>query len=40
MAVDLELDRHRGTWLGFARLMRWTLTLVVILLIGLAAFVA
>jgi hypothetical protein len=42
MAVDLEpeLERHRDTWLGFARLMRWTLALVIIVLIGLAAFVA
>ncbi len=40
MAVDLELDRHHGTWLGFARLMRWTVALVVIVLVGLAAFVA
>jgi hypothetical protein len=40
MAVDLELPRHRDTWLGFARLMRWALTLVIIVLIGLAAFVA
>jgi len=40
MAVDLELARHRDTWLGFARLMRWTLALVIIVLVGLAAFVA
>jgi hypothetical protein len=40
MAVDLELSRHRDTWLGFARLMRWTLALVIIVLVGLAAFVA
>jgi Bacterial aa3 type cytochrome c oxidase subunit IV len=40
MAVDLDLEQHRGTWLGFARLMRWTLALVIIVLIGLAAFVA
>jgi hypothetical protein len=40
MAVDLDYDRHRGTWLGFARLMRWTVALIVIVLIGLAAFVA
>ncbi|HEY1506387.1 MAG TPA: hypothetical protein VGF92_18930 [Stellaceae bacterium] len=40
MAVDLELERHHDTWLGFARLMRWTLALVIIVLIGLAAFVA
>jgi len=40
MAVDLEVDRHRDTWLGFAKLMRWTLALIVIVLVGLAAFVA
>jgi aa3 type cytochrome c oxidase subunit IV len=41
MAVDLEeFQRHRGTWLGFARLMRWTVALIVIVLIGLATFVA
>lgn len=40
MAVDLDVNRHRATWLGFARLMRWTLALVVIILVGLAAFVA
>jgi hypothetical protein len=42
MALDLEhnLEQHRGTWLGFARLMRWALAVIVIVLIGLAAFVA
>lgn len=40
MSVDLELERHRDTWLGFGRLMRWTLVLVIIVLVGLAAFVA
>lgn len=40
MAVDLEYDRHRDTWLGFARLMRWAVALIVIVLVGLAAFVA
>lgn len=40
MAVDLELDRHRDTWIGFAKLMRWTLALIIIVLVGLAAFVA
>ncbi|HVA11823.1 MAG TPA: hypothetical protein VNF99_01105 [Stellaceae bacterium] len=40
MAVDLEFDRHRATWLGFARLMRWTLGLVILILVGLAVFVA
>lgn len=40
MSVDLEVERHRGTWLGFARLLRWTVALIVIVLVGLAAFVA
>ncbi|HLI22993.1 MAG TPA: hypothetical protein VKV32_17855 [Stellaceae bacterium] len=40
MAVDLEFDRHRRTWLGFARLLRWAVALIVIVLLGLAAFVA
>ena len=38
MAVDQEVERHRETWLGFARLMRWTVGLVVLLLIGMAVF--
>lgn len=38
MAFDQEVLRHRETWLGFARLMRWTLAFVVILLIGMALF--
>jgi len=38
MAVDQELERHRETWLGFARLMRWAVTLIVIVLVGIALF--
>jgi len=38
MAVDQELQRHRDTWLGFARLMRWTVGIVVLVLIGMALF--
>jgi len=38
MANDQELLRHRETWLGFARLMRWVVGLLVILLLGMAAF--
>lgn len=40
MAVDLELERHRDTWLGFTKLMKWMLVLIIIVLAGLAAFVA
>jgi hypothetical protein len=38
MATDLELERHRETWLGFARLMRWAVGLVVVVLVGMALF--
>jgi Bacterial aa3 type cytochrome c oxidase subunit IV len=37
MAIDQELERHRETWLGFARLMRWAVGIIVITL-GLMAF--
>jgi hypothetical protein len=38
MAVDQELERHRQTWLGFSRLMRWAVGLVIIVLVGMALF--
>jgi Bacterial aa3 type cytochrome c oxidase subunit IV len=38
MSLDQELVRHRDTWLGFARLMRWTVALIVIVLAGMAMF--
>ena len=38
MAIDQELERHKETWLGFTRLMRWSIALIVILLLGMAAF--
>ncbi len=38
MAVDQELQRHRDMWLGFGRLMRWAVGLIVLLLIGMALF--
>jgi hypothetical protein len=39
MAVDQELLRHRETWLGFARLMRWSVGIIVVILLLLAYFV-
>lgn len=36
MSLDQEVLRHRETWLGFARLMRWTVALIVIILVGMA----
>lgn len=38
MAVDQEFERHRETWLGFARLMRWTVGAIIVLLCGMALF--
>jgi hypothetical protein len=36
MAMDQEYQRHLQTWLGFGRLMRWTVILVIIVLAGMA----
>jgi hypothetical protein len=35
---DPELERHRRTWIGFTRLMRAVLVLLVIILGGMAIF--
>jgi hypothetical protein len=40
MTVDQELQNHRDTWNDFTRLMRWVVALVVVILAGLALFVA
>jgi hypothetical protein len=37
MAIDDELQRHRETWIGFARLLKWSVVSVAILL-GVLAF--
>lgn len=38
MSLDQELMRHRDTWLGFARLMRWSVASIVVVLVGMALF--
>jgi hypothetical protein len=38
MAMDQEYQRHLHMWLGFARLMRWTVSLVIVVLAGMAIF--
>lgn len=38
MAMDEELARHRETWLGFTRLMKWAIAGIVIILAGMAIF--
>jgi hypothetical protein len=38
MAMDQELQRHKETWLGFARLLRWSVGLIVVTLLLLDFF--
>ena len=37
-AVDPEFERHRQTWIGFTRFLRYALAVIVIVLIGMAIF--
>ena len=37
-AIDPELERHRQTWVGFTRFMRYALAVIIIVLIGMAIF--
>ena len=37
-AVDPELERHRQTWIGFTRFLRYALAVIIIVLIGMAIF--
>ncbi len=36
--TDQEYQRHLQTWLGFARLLRWAVGLIIIVLILMAYF--
>jgi hypothetical protein len=36
--IDPELERHRQTWIGFTRLIKYALAAIVIILVGLAIF--
>jgi hypothetical protein len=38
MAIDQELQRHRDTWLSFAKLMRWSVISIVVILLLMAFF--
>jgi hypothetical protein len=37
-AIDPEFERHRRTWIGFTRLIKYSIATVVIILVGLAIF--
>jgi hypothetical protein len=36
--IDPDFEQHRRTWLGFTRLLRYSLAVIVLILIGLAIF--
>ena len=36
--IDPEFERHRQTWIGFTRFIRYALALIVVVLIGMAIF--
>ena len=38
MALDQDYQRHLRGWHSFARLMRWTVILIIIVLAGMAYF--
>jgi hypothetical protein len=38
MAMDQELQRHQETWLGFTRLLKWSIALIALTLILMAIF--
>jgi hypothetical protein len=37
-AIDPELERHRRTWIGFTRLIKYAIAIIVIVLVGMAIF--
>jgi Bacterial aa3 type cytochrome c oxidase subunit IV len=37
-AVDPEFERHRQTWIGFTRLIKYAVAIIVIVLVGMAIF--
>jgi len=37
-AIDPELERHRQTWIGFTRLIKYSMALIIIILAGMAIF--
>ena len=37
-AIDPELERHRQVWIAFTRLIKYSVALIVIILVGMAVF--
>jgi hypothetical protein len=38
MSLDQDLLTHRATWLGFTRLLRWSVAAIIVVLVGMALF--
>jgi hypothetical protein len=36
--VDPNFEQHRQTWIGFTRLIKYALAVIILILIGLATF--
>ena len=36
--VDPDFEQHRRTWIGFTRVVRYAMAVIVLILIGLAIF--
>jgi len=36
--IDPSFEQHRQTWIGFTRLIKYALALIILTLIGLAIF--
>ena len=36
--VDPNFEQHRQTWIGFTRVVRYAMAVIVLILIGLAMF--
>jgi hypothetical protein len=36
--VDPELERHRQTWIGFTRFLKWALAIIILILVLMAIF--
>ena len=38
MTMDAEIERHRRTWIGFTRFLKWAMGSVVLILALMAIF--
>jgi hypothetical protein len=37
-AIDPQFEQHRRTWIGFTRLIKYSITIIIIILVGMAIF--